>query len=148
MSALQAERDTPKRSTNQPYSYLVKGSVKVYSGSLVGIRSDGYAAPAADTAGMFVAGRANATLDATSTGPYGALSDGDERTRLDVEHGIFSFGTTGGSAITQAEVGELAYVLDDQTVVKAAGTSNNVIAGRVVGYDSASAVWIDTKDKG
>lgn len=148
MTALAAERDTPKRSTETPYAFKQKGNTKVYNGSLVGIGTDGYARPAADTAGMFVPGRANATVDGTSAGPYGLLADDDARLMIQAEPGIFSFATSGGSAITQAQVGELAYVLDDQTVVQAAGTANNVIAGRVVGYDSASAVWINTEDKG
>jgi hypothetical protein len=40
-----------------------------------------------------------------------------------VAAGVFKFATTGGNAITAADIGKNCFVLDDQTVVRAAGTT-------------------------
>lgn len=144
MAALTGERDTPKKHRHYIFDYLFKGNSKAFSGGGLCADATGYAIKAADTAGIKTIGRANQTVDSTAAGPKGLLADG--ATSIEAEHGVFRFKTTGGNAITQADVGiTIAEWLDDQTVVRAAGTTNHVKAGKVVGFDSATGeVWIDT----
>lgn len=145
MAATTQERDTPWRDVDLPLSYLVKGNVKIPSGTLVALDAGGYAVPAADTAAYHVIGRAQMTVDTTAAGPKGLLADGVET--IDCMHGVFQFGTSGGSAIVQASLGLMAFVLDNQTVVLTAGTAHTVAAGLIVAVDDATHVWIDTRKR-
>jgi hypothetical protein len=52
-----------------------------------------------------------------------------------------------GDSFTDANIGDLAYVEDNQTVQKAASASQDIIAGVIVDVDS-SGVWVDTHDIG
>lgn len=143
MAALTGERDTAKNHRHYVLNWKVKGNVKGFSGGGVCVDATGFAVKASDTANLKTIGRANQTFDTTATGPKGLLADGVES--VDVENGIFKFATTGANAIVQADVGNtIAEWLDDQTVVKAAGTANHVKAGLVVGIDADGGIWIDT----
>lgn len=145
MTALAAERDTAKRHGDYPFGFAQKGNTKIYNGSLVCADAGGYAVPAADTANYKVLGRANQTSDATATNATGsgvALADGI--LTVEAETGIFEFATSGGSALTVADVGKLAFVLDDQTVVRTGGTAQAIPAGIVLFADGTKAV-IDTR---
>lgn len=145
MTALTAERDTPRRDIDDPMTYLVKGNVKILSGSLFMIGADGYAIPAADTASCHLAGRAQQTVDTTATGPNGQLADGVAT--IDGVHGVFEYDTEGTTyAIVLASLGLLAYVLYDHTVVLAGGTSHTVAAGIILAV-SGTKVWIDTRKR-
>lgn len=139
MAALAKDRDTEMRGAPaRTHEYPVNGGSKIYAGALVCIDTDGYARPAADTASFVCVGRAAKLADNTSG------ADGD--IMVTVDQGVFKYTTTGGSALVQGDVSRLAYVLTDNEIVKAAGTSNNVIAGQVVDFDS-DGVWIDTYKK-
>lgn len=143
MANLTAERDTRKKHRHYAFAYKMKGNVKIFSGGGVCADAGGYAVKAADTASYKTLGRANQTQDTTAAGPDGLKADGD--VYIEAEHGIFAFATSGGSAITVADVGGFAYWLDDQTVVKAAGTSNSIKAGTILGLDpDTGQVWVDT----
>lgn len=144
MANLTGDRDTPKRTTRMPYAYAMKGNTKIFSGGGVIIVA-GYAQKAGDVAGGVTAGRANSTVDTTASGPKGVLADGAEK--IECEHGAFKFATSGANAIVAADVGGFACWLDDQTVVAAAGTANEVVAGRILELDPDGGVWIDTADR-
>jgi hypothetical protein len=145
MAATTAEIDTPWRDVDAPINYLVKGNVKIPNGSLVCLDAGGFAVPAADTAAYHVIGRAQQTVDTTATGPNGLLADGVAT--IDCIHGVFRYLTGGGSAIVQASLGILAFLLDNQTVVLTAGTVHTVAAGLIVAVDDATHVWIDTRKR-
>jgi len=57
-----------------------------------------------------------------------------------VRRGVFNFVDSDGT-ITRADIGTTAYVADDQTVKKAAGTPAAPAAGIVVDVD-AEGVWV------
>lgn len=145
MAALTGERSTDKKHRDYAYDYKAKGNVKGYSGGGACIDTTGFLVKAADAAGLRTVGRLNESFDTTATGPKGQLADG--AIRVQAEHGIFKYGTTGGSAIVQADVGAFCYWLDDQTVVKAAGTVNSVKAGKVVDIDDDGGIWVDTRQQ-
>ena len=98
------------------------GSSTVYYGALVAAGADGLVVPAANTAGLRVVGVA------------GSQSDGV----LHVRRGVFRFGNSG---LSVTNVGDCAWVVDDQTVGPAA-SNRWVAAGTLLQVDSAGA-WID-----
>ena len=129
MTALSDARNTPKYQGSTLRSFPVKGSSKIYQGSLV-VLDAGYAKPGATATGLVTVGRAKSTVDNSSG------ADGD--LKIEVESGAFRFAN--GDSIAQANVGALAYVVDDQTVAKAA--SGKSPAGTIVEVDSYG-VWVD-----
>lgn len=145
MTATTNDRDTPWQDVDLPINYPVKGNVKIPNGTLVMLGSDGYAIPAADSASSHVVGRAQQTVDTTAAGPNGLLADGIAN--IDCIHGVFKFGTSGGSAVVLGSVGIMAFVLDNQTVVLTAGTTHTVAAGLIVRYEDATNCWIDTRKR-
>ena len=112
MSALTSPRNTIELHTPVPhYSYeLVVASGKaVYAGGLVAVNASGYAEPADDATGLAVLGRAENSGVAGET--------------VTVRTGVYLFDNgTSTEALTAAEVGKVAYALDDHTVGKAGGT--------------------------
>jgi len=132
--ALAADRITQKKLPGLK-SYPVKDGAKIFAGGLVAIQTDGHAIPAADAAALKVVGVATHTVDNT------AGADGD--LWVDVEQGIFLFAAT---SITQAMVGKMMYIVDDQTFDDTLGT-NGVKAGKLVEYVSTTSGWIRITDE-
>jgi len=140
MTALAAERLRKSRSgdvLNAP----VKALAQIYRGGL-----------AALLAGVAIAARAATTRAELDTmrvaglatdSALGGAADGD--VRADFERGVFHFAnSSAGDALTLADVGNLCFVADDQTVAKTIGGGARPSAGRVVDVDDAG-VWVDTK---
>src|SRR5512146_2408367 len=145
MAATTNERDAPWIDVDAPINYPVATNVKIPNGTLVALSATGFAVPASDAASLHVIGRAQQTVDTTATGPNGVVADGVAT--IDCVHGVFKYGTSGGSAIVQASLGLMAFVLDNQTVVLTAGTAHTVAAGLVVRLEDATNVWIDTRKR-
>lgn len=148
MAALTLEFDAPWQQLDLTINTLQKGNTKVFSGGLVAANNtDGYAQPASDVAGMRVLGRAQMTSDATAGGPNGLLADGAGS--FDVATGVFIYDNpTGANQLTVLDIGKLAYVLTDHEVARAAGTTNSVIAGRVLAVDVVNKkCTLDTRVK-
>lgn len=60
-----------------------------------------------------------------------------------IRKGIFQFANSASSdEITRADIGNDAYLVDDQTVAKTSGSSTRSIAGKIVDVD-AGGVWIE-----
>ncbi len=140
MSALTAERLTPQFAgssgpTPAKLYLLVKGSTKIYAGSIVALNA-GYAAPAASGLGLVAVGKALATVD-NSTGADGDLS-------VEVLLGVFRFeNSTSGDAIAQANVGSVCYLADDQTVALTSNSGARSAAGQILGLGlDSSGVWV------
>lgn len=131
MTALTAERDTPRRE-GQSRVIKVKAGARLYKGGIVAIDGDGFAVtPSAAT--QRVIGRAVASADNTGGG------NGD--LTIEAESGVFRYATaSGGQAITAAHIGAACYAADDQTF------SNAAASGRAPGatvYDVDDiGVWI------
>jgi len=132
LAALSADRQTPSRAF-QIKGYKVDGGSIIYKGALVCLNAAGYLVPAADTAGFSgVVGVADEYID-NSGG-----SDGDKECRV-ASGRAFQFAAT---SITQAMVGTVMYVVDDQTFDDAAGATNEIPAGILVKRDGNTQGWL------
>ena len=100
-------------------------TAKVWSGGLVMLNATGFGtAAAAGTATLVVAGIAESQQDNTT----GADGDLEVVVESDV---IANFGNLGADPVTQADVGQLVFAADDQTIARTNGGG----AGRpAVGY--------------
>lgn len=109
----------------------VKASTKIFRGAMVGIDSSGNAAPAALLAATpFCVGVAAAQAD-NSTG-----AAGDVKVRID--RGIFPMNnSSAGDAISDADIGKVCYVVDDNTVALTSATNTRAIAGRIFGMQGS-----------
>lgn len=133
MTATTVERHITKAGTiPQPsiFTFDVAAATKILKGWIVAIDIAGNAVAGAATTGLRVMGVARADADNTS-GAAGALT-------VDAEPGTFRF--VNGDSITKADVGCLAYLMDNQTVAKGSGTgatAGRPIAGKIVQVDAA-----------
>ena len=124
MAALTQDRPTPEREGRLVSDPLADG-VTLYAGGMYVLDGDGNATPA--TAAATTPVRAVALARASQP-------DGDQR--VEGALGVFRFDND-GNAITRADIGRNAFVVDDQTVAKT-GTAK---AGVVVDVDEAG-VWV------
>lgn len=129
MAALTADRQTPSKDAE--LKGFPVGVDIIYKGALVAVDDNGYLLAAADAAGYRVVGVAEENVDNSG----GSAGDKECRVR---SGRAFKFNAT---SITQAMVGDLMHVVDDQTFDEAAGT-NGVPCGRLVEYVSATEGWI------
>lgn len=136
MAALTKDRITEKKALGIK-AYPVAASTKIYAGALVALNSGGFAVPAADTANLKVVGVADAQVDNTA-GANGDLS-------VKVEASVIA--RFPASSITQAMVGQMMYVVDDNTFDDAVGT-NGIKAGRLVDFISTTEGWLEVRPTG
>lgn len=106
----------------------------IYAGGMVAIWTNNYAYPASDTEGMRVCGVAVAAVD-NRAGVY------DSAKKVSARRSVFLF-VNSGTNIALQNVGDWAYVSDDQTVTTAASATYDIIAGTIVDVDS-KGVWVD-----
>lgn len=133
MTALTADRNTPQRN-GEDFLFPVSAGKVCRAGGLA-VLHGGTAEPGATAVGLVAVGRFEATVDNTA-GAAGAVS-------VRVRRGCFRFGnSTGADAITLADVGSPAYIVDDATVAKTSATNTRSEAGIIVDIDD-SGVWIN-----
>lgn len=134
MAALTKGRNTPSRSGDMR-ELPVKAATKLYAGGLTAIDTSGRAVPMTVSTTLKGVGRAEADFD-NSTG-----ADGDVRARIG--RGIYRYANSAaGDLITQADIGNSCYGVDDQTVAKTNGTNTRSVAGTIHDVD-ALGVWVD-----
>lgn len=107
----------------------IKGSTKILQGTLC-VLDAGFAKGGAAATGLFCIGKAVATYDNTD-GTDGLDANGEPMI------GLFEFGEfiwANGDSITQADVGKVAYVFDNQTCKK--DSTSMSPAGEITGVDS------------
>lgn len=126
--ALSADRNTP-RLTGDIREPGVGAGQKVFAGALVCRNAAGYAVKGTAARGLVGMGRAEAQVDNTGG------SNGDVRVR--VREGVFRFGNSAdGDLITVADIGRVAWVVDDETVAKTSGAATRSPAGIIVDVDT------------
>lgn len=104
-------------------------STRVYQGSLVAINQAGNLVPASADVSLHVVGVAEDEAD-NSSGSAGALSIRPRR-------GAFYLNNSSSTdAITDADAGRFAYVVDDDTVARTSNGGARPVAGVIVGVDS------------
>ena len=135
--ALSAERNTVQAAdvARSPISYKVKGSTKIYKGSLV-VLSAGYAKPGAAAASLVAIGRAKKTIDNS------AGADGD--LEVEVEEGMFWWGNNaaGSDAVVAADIGQTVYIEDDANVCHT--STSKSAAGKAVRLSTTLGVLVKT----
>lgn len=135
MTALAKDRSTPARA-GDVFHPPVKAATLIHAGALVCLDADGWAAPGATALGLTPVGRAGERAD-NAAGANGGI-------RVKVERGVYRWeNSAAGDAITQASIGDAAYIVDDQTVAKTDGAGTRSRAGIIVDVDD-QGVWVLT----
>lgn len=135
MTALTANRNTPNRE-GYSFEYPVAASVCCYAGALAVLDSSGNVKPGVTATGLIPVGRFEALAD-NSSGGAGAI-------KVKVLSGIFRWNNSSATdEITKAEIGDRAFIVDDQTVAKLDGSNTRSLAGQVVDVDDYG-VWVRT----
>ncbi|OIO82912.1 MAG: hypothetical protein AUJ90_00415 [Gallionellaceae bacterium CG1_02_60_948] len=129
---LTADRNTQMKD-GELIAVPIATAKKIFAGSLVAANATGYATPGAVAATLTYLGRAEETVD--NTGADGALSVLVRRGKA------FKFANSAADAVTQASMGKVCYIEDDQTVSATSATGARSAAGIVIGVE-AGGVWV------
>jgi hypothetical protein len=130
--ALSDVRMTPSRDGNK-YCFDVAASVTCYQGGLAVLDSSGNVKPGVTGTGLQYVGRFVSTVD-NSSGSAGDVT-------AEIERGVYRWGNSSSTdEITAAEIGDVCYIVDDETVAKTIGSTRSP-AGVVVDVD-AIGVWV------
>jgi len=130
MAVCTTDRNTPYREGIE-LDFPVKGGARIFAGAMVAVDATGYAVPAGNVAGHRFVGVATERVDNT------AGADGAALVRVRTA-GLFEFGAT---SISRANVGEVMYVVDDQTFDDV-NPGQGVTCGRLLKFVSATKGWI------
>jgi hypothetical protein len=106
----------------------------IYGGGLTCVNAAGYALPGSDTAGLIFVGVALERVD-NSSGSAGDKSVNCRR------RGLFKL--TLGTAISQANVGDNVFLVDDQTVDVTGNTTHGIFCGIIAAYIDTTHAWVD-----
>jgi len=130
MTVLSADRETTRKETG--YKSMLMGTDIIYKGGMITLNTDGDIVAGQATAGYKFAGVAAEKVDDSAGG-------GTKWCKVYTK-GVFLLIAT---SITQAMVGKMMYLADDQTFddVPAAGAA--IPCGILVEYVSATSGWID-----
>lgn len=134
MPALSSERNTISRD-GRIFAGPVAAAKKIWQGALVALDAAGNVTPGATATTLHGAAVAEETVDNLA----GAAGDKS----VSMRRGTFRFdNSAAGDAITRADIGNSAYIVDDQTVAKTNGTNTRSIAGVIRDVD-ALGVWVE-----
>ena len=113
---------------------LAGASTLIYAGAIVMRNAAGFLVKGATATGAVGVGRAEERVD-NSAGADGAMT-------VPYRPGVYHFANSaGGDEITAAEIGDVCFIVDDQTVAKTDGTGTRSPAGTVEAVD-ANGVWV------
>ncbi|MBI1246155.1 MAG: hypothetical protein GC202_14230 [Alphaproteobacteria bacterium] len=133
MTALTQDRNT-KLALGDIWEYPMLAATVAYAGGIAVLDASGWAKPGVAATGLVAVGRFEEQAD-NSGGANGAIN-------AKVRPGVFRFAnSTSTDEITQAEIGDDCYIVDDQTVAKTDGSSARSVAGKVINVDSLG-VWV------
>jgi hypothetical protein len=115
--------------------FPVNASTTLYKGGIGCIQdSDGHAVPGAVATNLRCVGRVEETV--VNSGADGAK-------RVHIREGIFKWTNAGGGdACLASDVGDYAYIVDDQTVARLSATEARSPAGIIRGVES-DGVWVE-----
>lgn len=132
MAALTQGRNTPYRLPGHSAAPAAAG-VTIHKGALVMRRADGHAVEGRAAAGLVGIGVAVANT---------RNADGDGAVTVTYQAGTARFEmATGADAITIAQIGDLCWAIDDQTVAATDGGGSRSPAGIVADVDDLG-VWV------
>jgi hypothetical protein len=129
-----AGRNTPRRD-GRFVSHPLSAGKTIYAGTLVTLlAASGYACPGG------TASCGNAVGVATETVVSGGV-DGDMQ--VPTERGCFRFANSASTdLIARKDIGNVCYIVDDQTVAKTDNSAARKVAGTIVDVDDVG-VWVD-----
>lgn len=130
--ALAADRNTPMM--DGELLSLPLAASKVYAGSIAAVNSSGYVTKGAASTTLKYIGRFEEQVD-NSAGNAGDKSAKVRRSQA------FKWKNSGTSAIVQADLGNVCYIEDDQTVSKTDQAGTLSAAGVIVGVET-DGVWV------
>ncbi|MGB0683398.1 MAG: hypothetical protein ACPGOV_11845 [Magnetovibrionaceae bacterium] len=134
MTALTRDRATQRRS-GDIWQDPVAAATTIYAGSIVCLDAAGNLVPGSTATTLKVRGRAEEMVDNAS----GLAGDKTCRSR----RGIHAFeNSAAADEITRADIGNDAWIVDDQTLAKTDGGATRSKAGRIVDLDECG-VWIE-----
>jgi hypothetical protein len=137
MAALAADRTTPQRAGTE-LELPVAAATKIYAGAIVAMNASGGAAGYATKGATATVLRGVGVAVEQADNSAGAAGD----IRVKVRRGTWRFlNSASGDQITQADIGNDCYIVDDQTVAKTNGTNTRSVAGKVQDVD-AGGVWV------
>ncbi|WP_322895183.1 MULTISPECIES: hypothetical protein [unclassified Yoonia] len=133
MAPLTEGRNTPQRIGDISAGKLAANAL-IYPGALLMRNAAGFILAGETATGSVGVGRAEEHLDNTG----GANGDLDITFRT----GVFRFANSAAAdEITIADIGEVCFIVDDQTVAATSGTDTRSPAGTVADVD-ALGVWV------
>jgi hypothetical protein len=133
MAALLKDRNTPMLLGDNRRG-LAAAAATIFAGAILMRNAAGHVVNASTATGLVGVGRAEVHVDNS------AGSAGDQP--VDYKPGIFRYAnSTGADEITIADIGKLAYAVDDQTVAKTDGATTRSPAGLIDDVD-AQGVWV------
>lgn len=113
----------------------VDGGSKIFAGAFTCYNAAGYLVPGADSTGLIFAGIARQYVD-NSLG-----NDGDETCLIRRKPTLVR--ATLGHAITQANVGDQVFIVDDETLDVVANVTYGIFAGIIAEYIDTTEAWVD-----
>jgi hypothetical protein len=116
-------------------SFTLASGTKAYKGGRAALNSSGKVVPATSATGLLAIGVFHETVDATAA---------DKPVTVDLEKEIVVerfVNATAGDACASTDVGQMGYMMDDQTVTKTA--SGRSVAGRIWDVSSSKGVAIE-----
>ena len=133
MTTLTEDRNTPQ-SLGDNRVGLVAAATKIFAGAMLMRNAAGYLVNGQTATGAHGVGRAHEPADNS------AGADGDLTVRFDP--GIFRYENSAATdLITVADIGSVAWIVDDQTVAKTNGGATRSAAGLIEDVD-ALGVWV------
>lgn len=132
MAALTKDRNTPRLSGDVRVG-LVAAATAIFAGALVMRNAAGFLIEGQTATGLVGVGRAEERVE--NAGANGAAS-------VTYRPGIYRFANSAATdEIATAQIGDVCYAVDDQTVAKTDGTASRSPAGIVEDVD-ADGVWV------
>lgn len=133
MTALTADKNMPERLGNNRVGDIL-ANVRIFAGALLMRDADGLLKPGATETGAVGAGRADAAVDNTGG------ADGD--VSVPYHAGVFRYANSGGAdTVDLSHIGEVCFIVDDQTVAATDDSSARSPAGIVDGIEGGF-VWV------
>lgn len=133
-TALSADKTYVVYTAGEELDFPVYTNTDIYTGGLVMVNATGYAIPGSDTAGGIFVGVSTETVD-NNPAASGA------KTVTVMRRGLHLMAL--GHAISQANVGDNVFIVDDQTVDVTANVSNGIYCGIIAKYVSSTRAYID-----
>jgi hypothetical protein len=138
MAATTVDRNTERKYVERIVceDALLAAATTIPNGAMVATNANGELVNAADAANLTVQGRAPQRM-ANAGGAAAKVKPAAK-----VEAGCFKWANAGANGVTAADLGKNCFVVDNQTVGKAAATVNNIVAGVVDSIDPDGGIWV------